>query len=171
MAVFITGGHGHIGSWTAYFLAKEGERVIIYDTQPVPPDYLSEVSENITFIGGDVMDFPGLTQLFRQHGDEIDGIIHTVALMGEFVPANPYRNVNLNIGGLLNMLELARIFGIEKVLYTSTGAVYGAADGTASEDKNPPNPVDLYGATKVSCEYLGSQYENTMDRANSRLGS
>jgi nucleoside-diphosphate-sugar epimerase len=161
MAVFITGGHGHIGSWTAYFLAKEGERVIIYDTQPVPPDYLSEVSENITFIGGDVMDFPGLTQLFRQHGDEIDGIIHTVALMGEFVPANPYRNVNLNIGGLLNMLELARIFGIEKVLYTSTGAVYGAADGTASEDKNPPNPVDLYGATKVSCEYLGSQYENT----------
>jgi nucleoside-diphosphate-sugar epimerase len=161
MAVFITGGHGHIGSWTAYFLAKEGERVIIYDTQPVPPDYLSEVSENITFIGGDVMDFPGLTQLFRQHGDEIDGIIHTVALMGEFVPANPHRNVNLNIGGLLNMLELARIFGIEKVLYTSTGAVYGAADGTASEDKNPPNPVDLYGATKVSCEYLGSQYENT----------
>ena len=161
MATLITGGHGHIGSWTAYLLAKEGERVIIYDTQPIPPDYLSEVSENITFIGGDVMDFPGLTQLFRQHGDEIDGIIHTVALMGEFVPENPHRNVNLNIGGLLNVLELARIFGIEKVLYTSTGAVYGAAKGTASEDKNPPNPSDLYGATKVSCEYLGGQYENT----------
>jgi nucleoside-diphosphate-sugar epimerase len=161
MAVFITGGHGHIGSWTAYFLAKQGKRVIIYDTQPIPPDYLSQVSENITFIGGDVMDFPGLTQLFRQYGDEIEGIIHTVALMGEFVPANPHRNVNLNIGGLLNMLELARIFGIEKVLYTSTGAVYGAAKGTASEDKNPPNPSDLYGATKVSCEYLGRQYEDT----------
>ncbi len=161
MAILITGGHGHIGSWTAYFLAKEGERVIIYDTQPRAPDYLTAVSKNITFIGGDVMDFPGLTRLFRQHGDEIDGIIHTVALMGEFVPENPHRNVNLNIGGLLNVLELARIFGIEKVLYTSTGAVYGAAKGTASEDKNPPNPSDLYGATKVSCEYLGGQYENT----------
>lgn len=161
MAVFITGGHGHIGSWTAYFLAKEGEKVIIYDTQPIPPDYLIEVSKNITFISGDVMDFAGLTAVFRQHKDAIDGIIHTVALMGEFVPINPHRNANLNIGGLLNVLELARIFGIKRVLYTSTGAVYGAAEGTASEDKDPPNPSDLYGATKVSCEYLGSQYENT----------
>ena len=35
MAVFITGGHGHIGSWAAYFLAKEGEQVILYDTNPI----------------------------------------------------------------------------------------------------------------------------------------
>jgi len=161
MAVFITGGHGHIASWTAYFLAKQGEEVIIYDTKPTAPDYLSDVSENITFIRGDVMDFPGLTGIFRRHGDEIDGIIHTVALMGEFVPMNPHRNVMLNVGGFLNMLELARIFDIKKALYTSTGAVYGAAEGTASEDGDPPNPADLYGATKVSCEYLGRQYENT----------
>ena len=161
MAVFITGGYGHIASWTAYLLAKEGERVIIFDTNPVAPDYLSEVSKNISFIRGDVMDFLGLTGIFRQYKHEIDGIIHTVALMGEFVPINPHRNVMLNIGGLLNILELARMFDIKKVLYTSTGAVYGAAAGTVSEDKNPPNPADLYGATKVSCEYLGSQYENT----------
>lgn len=160
MAIFITGGHGHIASWTAYLLAKEGERVIIYDTNPIAPDYLREVSRNITFIRGDVMDFPGLTGVFRQYKDEIDGIIHTVALMGEFVPMNPHKNVLLNIGGLLNMLEMARIFAVKKILYTSTGAVYGAADGIVSEDTNPPNPADLYGATKVSCEYLGTQYEN-----------
>jgi nucleoside-diphosphate-sugar epimerase len=161
MAVFVTGGHGHIASWTAYFLAKEGEKVIIYDTQPRAPGYLTEVSRNITFIKGDVMDFPGLTGVFRQYEDEIDGIIHTVALMGEFVPMNPHGNVMLNIGGFLNVLELARIFDIKKVLYTSTGAVYGAVEGVVSEERNPPNPADLYGATKVSCEYLGRQYENT----------
>ena len=160
MAIFITGGYGHIASWTAYLLAKEGEKVIIYDTNPVAPDYLSDISKKITFIRGDVMDFAGLTQVFRQHKDEIDGIIHTVALMGEFVPANPHWSVMLNIDGFLNILELARIFDIKKVLYTSTGAVYGAADGVVSEDKNPPNPADLYGATKVSCEYLGRQYES-----------
>jgi nucleoside-diphosphate-sugar epimerase len=159
MAIFITGGYGHIASWTAYLLAKEGERVIICDTNPVAPDYLSDFSKNITFIRGDVTDFAGLTQVFRQHGDEIDGIIHTVALMGEFVAENPHRNVVLNIGGFLNILELARIFDVKKVLYTSTGAVYGAVDGLVSEDRNPPDPADLYGATKVSCEYLGRQYE------------
>ena len=161
MAVFITGGHGHIASWTAYFLAQEGERVILYDINPNAPDYLNEVSANITFIEGDVMDFPRLTGAFQQHKGEIDGIIHTVGIMGEFVQTNPHRHVMLNIGGTQNMLEIARIFEIPKVVYTSTGAVYGAVAGTVSEDKYLPNPSDLYGATKVSCEYLGRQYADT----------
>lgn len=54
MAVFITGGHGHIGSWAAYFLAKEGEQIILFDTNPMAPDHLGEVSKNITFVKGDV---------------------------------------------------------------------------------------------------------------------
>ena len=124
MSVFITGGYGHVASWTSYLLAKEGENVIVYDTNPEAPDYLDEVSENITFIKGDVMDFPSLTKVFQEHSDQIDGIIHTVAIMGEFVIANPHGNVMLNIGGLLNTLEIARLFNIKKILYTSTGAVY-----------------------------------------------
>jgi hypothetical protein len=65
MAVFITGGHGHIGSWAAYFLAKEGEQVILYDTNPMVPDHLNEVARNITFIKGDVLDFPRLADVFK----------------------------------------------------------------------------------------------------------
>jgi len=45
MAVFITGGHGHIGSWAAYFLAREGEQIIVYDTNPTVPDHLTEVAD------------------------------------------------------------------------------------------------------------------------------
>lgn len=161
MAVFITGGHGHIASWAAYFLAKEDEQVILYDINPVVPDYLREVTKNIEFIKGNVLDFPRLTDIFRQRKGEIDGIIHTVGIMGEIVQTNPHGNVKLNIGGTHNMLEIARIFEIPKVVYTSTGAVYGAISGTASEDKYPPNPSDLYGATKVSSEYLGQQYAGT----------
>jgi nucleoside-diphosphate-sugar epimerase len=161
MAVFITGGHGHIASWTAYFLAKEGEAVILYDTNPAVPDCLDAVSQNITFIKGDVLDFPRLTQVFKQHKGDIDGIIHTVGIMGEFVLENPHRNVALNIGGTHNLLEIARQFEIPKVVYTSTGAVYGAVAGTVSEDKYPANPSDLYGSTKASSEFLGQQYAST----------
>lgn len=160
MAVFITGGHGHIGSWAAYFLAKDGEQVYLYDTNPTVPDHLEAVAQNITFINGDVMDFPHLTQIFSKFKHEIDGILHTVGIMGEFVLENPHRNVRLNIGGTQNMLEIARQFEIPKVVYTSTGAVYGAVRGTVSEDQFPLNPCDLYGATKVSCEILGQQYAN-----------
>lgn len=161
MAVFITGGHGHIASWTAYFLAQEGEHVILYDVNPVGPDYLYEVPKDITFIKGDVMDFPHLTDVFKRYKNEVDGIIHTVGIMGEMVIENPYGNVKLNIGGTLNMLEIARLFEISKVVYTSTGAVYGEVAGIVSEDKYPSNPSDLYGATKASCEFLGQQYANT----------
>lgn len=161
MAVFITGGHGHIASWTAYFLAKEGESVILYDINPAPPDCLKEVSKNITFIRGDVLDFPHLTETFMKHRGEIDGIIHTVGIMGEIVLENPHQHVALNIGGTHNMLEIARQFEIPKVVYTSTGAVYGAVAGTVSEVEYPTNPSDLYGATKASSEFLGQQYADS----------
>ena len=160
MTVFISGGHGHIGSWTAYYLAKQGNQVILYDTNPTVPDCLKEVSNIITFIKGDVLDFPRLVDVFSQNRGEIDGIIHTVAIMGEFVIENPHGNVKLNIGGTLNMLEIARQFEIPKFVYTSTGAVYGAVDGIVSEDRYPPNPCDLYGSTKASSEFLGRQYAN-----------
>jgi nucleoside-diphosphate-sugar epimerase len=161
MAVFITGGHGHIGSWTAHYLAKAGARVILYDINPAAPDCLDDVSDQITFIQGDVLDFARLADVFLKNSGTIDGIIHTVGIMGELVLENPYNHVRLNIGGTHNILEIARQFHIPKVVYTSTGAVYGAVKGTVSEDQYPPNPSDLYGSTKVSSEYLGLQYADT----------
>ena len=158
MAIFITGGHGHIGSWAAYFLAQQGEHCILYDSHPVALDYLEKVLHNIEFIKGDVLDFPRLTEIFYQRKGEIDGILHTVGIMGEMVLNNPHGYVRLNIGGTHNMLEIARVFEIPKVVYTSTGAVYGAISGIASEDTHRPDPSDLYGSTKVSSEYLGQQY-------------
>ena len=161
MGVLITGGHGHIGSWAARYLVGEGEDVILLDTNPVVPDCLRDMADQVTFVQGSVMDFAHLTDIFRRHRDRIDGIIHTVGIMGELVLANPYGNVQLNIGGTQNILEIARQFEIAKVVYTSTGAVYGAASGHAVEATYPVNPSDLYGATKASCEFLGRQYAAT----------
>jgi nucleoside-diphosphate-sugar epimerase len=161
MAVFITGGHGHIGSWAAKYLIGEGEEVILFDTNPVVPDCLKPVAGKLRFIQGSVMDFPQMADVFRRYRDEIDGIIHTVGVMGELVLENPHGNVNLNIAGTHNVLEIARQFEIPKVVYTSTGAVYGEVSGIIAEDAAPVNPSDLYGATKASCEFLGRQYAET----------
>lgn len=135
--------------------------MILFDTQPVTPDCLADVSGDVTFIRGDVMDYAHLADIFGQYKGEIDGILHTVGVMGEMVLERPHYNVSLNINGTHNILEIARQFGIPKVVYTSTGAVYGAVSGTVAEDQYLPNPSDLYGATKVSSEYLGLQYAAT----------
>ena len=160
MAVLITGGHGHIASWAAYFLAQDGEDVILYDTNPTPPEHLAPLAKHMTFVQGDVLNFDGLTAAFNRFQKEIDGIIHTVGIMGEIVLEDPLANVQTNVSGTHNILECARRFEIPKVVYTSTGAVYGAVSGIVSEDQYPPNPSDLYGATKVASEMLGLQYAN-----------
>ncbi len=160
MAVFITGGYGHIASWTALLLARQGQKVVLYDTTQRTLDYLDEVAGHITFIKGDVLDFPALRTALEEYGNTLDGVIHAVGVMGELVLSEPHYHVRLNILGLANVLELARMLGIKKVLYTSTGAVYGAVTGMPDET-HLPSPTDLYAATKVSAEYLGIQYGQT----------
>jgi nucleoside-diphosphate-sugar epimerase len=161
MPFLITGGNGHIGSWIAYLLAKQNKESIIYDIKETAlPDYLESVKHKITFIQGDVLDFARLTAVVKELRNKIEGIIHTVAIMGEFVPLNPHFNIKLNINGMLNILEIARIYDIKKVIYTSTGAVYGEIERMATEE-NLVNPPDLYAASKVSAEFIGRRYEST----------
>ncbi len=157
MAVLVTGGHGQIGSWTAWNLAKRGRDVLICDTNTRSPDYLEEVAEHIEFVPADVLDLPSLNELFARRKSGIDGIIHSVGIMGEQVLENPHRNVSLNVMGLVNVMEAARIAGIPKVLLVSTGAVYGVVPGHPKEEVKP-DPADLYAATKTAGEYLGIQY-------------
>ncbi|MCZ6731022.1 MAG: NAD(P)-dependent oxidoreductase [Gammaproteobacteria bacterium] len=170
MAIFVTGGYGHIGSWTALLLARQGQDIIVYDTNDDAPGCLAEVANRITFIKGDVLNLTALREALEYHHTNIDGVVHTVATMGEFVEMDPHQNVNLNVMGLVNVLEFSRVFEIEKVLYTSTGAVYGVVDGLPTESL-PLYPTDLYASTKISAEHIGIQYAQTfgMDFRVARL--
>ena len=154
MAVFLT-GCGLVGYWIAKGLVSEGEDVILYDIKQTQFDQAD--SEIITFIQGDLLDYPRLVDVFQSHGPKIEGIIHTAAISaagGQFLN-NPHRNVTINIIGTLNILEVARSFKVNEIVYTSTCAVYGSAEEPLSESKTPLRPTDLYGASKASGELLG----------------
>ena len=162
MAVFLT-GCGLVGYWIAKGLTSEGEDVILYDIKRT--QFGQADSEKITFIQGDLLDYPRLVEVFRNYGTKIEGIIHTAAISagGSQFLDNPHRSVTINIVGTLNILEVARIFDVKKIVYTSTGGVYGGAEGPLSENKTPLSPTDLYGVSKVSGEFLGLQYANHWD--------
>jgi nucleoside-diphosphate-sugar epimerase len=173
MAVLITGGCGLLGSWLARELAETGEEVLLFDVLERRLDYLAGFEDKITFVRGSVLDFPRIVEVFEGGGPHanggprggsaprIDGIVHTVAVMAtpEFWQ-NPHSSVSMNVTGTLNLLEAARIFGVKKFLYASSGAVYGEVDESASELKHPMNPSDLYGASKAAAEHIGRQYAN-----------
>jgi nucleoside-diphosphate-sugar epimerase len=99
-----------------------------------------------------------LTKLFERHKLRIEGIIHTAAMTSYLFYDNPHRSVHINIVGTLNILELARTFEIKKIVYTSSGAVYGTAKNAS--EMTAINPQNLYGATKASAEFMGLQYGN-----------
>lgn len=161
MSVLITGGYGLLGSWIAYYLAKEGKKVIMFDVTPRELDYLDEVSDLLVSVKGSVVEWSNLIQIFKKFECEIEGVIHTpAALSTPQYWENPYQGSIFNITGTLNVLEMARLFGIKKVIYVSSGAVYGKATGRVSELTHPVNPSDLYGASKASAELLGLQYQH-----------
>jgi len=158
MAILITGGYGLLGSWLVHRFVKEGKDVIVIDTKKRELDYLSEVEGEFKFVQGDVLDFPKLGEVFAKN--KIEGVIHTVSLMpSPFFLENPYKVISINVMGVVNLLELVRIFNVKKFLYISSGAVYGEVKDRPSELTHPLSPSDLYGATKASCEFIGQQYE------------
>ena len=161
MAVAITGGFGLLGSWLTHEFAQDGEEVLVLDVMERDLDYLREYREKIDFERADVLDFPRLKEIFSRRTVKIDGIIHTVAVMA--TPsfwANPHHSINLNVMGTINLLEVARLFGIGKFLFVSSGAVYGELEVSAHEIQNPVQPSDLYGASKAASEFIGQQYAN-----------
>jgi UDP-glucose 4-epimerase len=88
--------------------------------------------------------------------------------MPEPAEANPRLAVRVSFDGIINVLEVARAKGINRIVYTSSKAAYGEING----EEGPPNyqpvredyrklPADLYGSMKVGCEELGRYYRET----------
>lgn len=160
MAVLVTGGYGQIGSWITREFASKGKDVIIYDSSERNLSYLKKFSDKITYVKGDVLDFARIVDMNRKFGDKIEGVIHIAGIAGgPHFAKDGYHNTMINVSGSVNMLEASRIFGIDKFVYISSGAVYGERDDIPSEN-DPVSPSDLYGSTKASAELIGLQYMN-----------
>jgi nucleoside-diphosphate-sugar epimerase len=159
MAVLVTGA-GLVGCHVARRLAEHGEQVVLCDTQPDPARLgLLGHHDGITVQQLDLLSMPDLLHTMRRH--EVRCIVHTAALTS-LVWQQPHRGVTVNIGAVANLLEAARLQGVDRVVFSSTSSVYGLGRRQAGEYVNedtPLLPCDVYGVTKVAGEQLGGMYE------------
>jgi len=163
MAVLVTGGYGMIGGWVTHELAQQGKRVIISSRSRHNVSYLRGFEDRIEFFKADLFDYASVFRLFKEYGGDIEGIIHIAGLMGgPYFATNPHFHIRTNTMGTVDLLEAARIFGIRKCVYCSSGSVYGPRNDIPDEDE-PMAPGDLYGAAKASAELFGLQYANEFD--------
>ena len=164
MATLVTGGTGFVGANIVKELAGAGHQVISLDLNP--PDelmlsFLGDGSSQVTFITGDILDRTFLEQ--TQGTQAIDRIVHAAVYTVNRIPLETERSreiVDINIIGTTNLLELARRLRVQRFVYVSSGAAYGAAgapDQTFNEDA-APRPDFLYGITKYTSELLTRRY-------------
>lgn len=158
--ILVTGGTGYIGSHTVVELQLAGYEVIIIDNLSNSTiDSLAGI-EKITgikpsFENLDCVDYVGLDYMFSKY-EGIKAVIHFAAskAVGESVqkPILYYRN---NVNGLMNILDLMPIHGVQNILFSSSCTVYGEPDILPVNETAPTKPATSpYGNTKQICEEI-----------------
>ena len=164
MATLVTGGIGFVGSNIVKELARAGHQVVCFDLNGpdrLVEDFVSEHAPRVSFAQGDILDRAVVDRLGVDHS--INKIVHAAVYTVNRVELETRRSrevIDINIGGTANLLELARTLRVDRFIYVSSGAVYGAAgigDQTLNEN-TPPAPQNLYGITKYASELLTQRY-------------
>lgn len=164
--ILVTGGSGYIGSHTVVELLKNTEYdVIIVDnfsnSNPEIVNRLYEVTQRpIKIYHRDCRD--QMDDILSEH--KVEGIIHFAAYksVGESVEA-PIQYYDNNINSLLNMLDIAKYFGIKNFIFSSSCALYGNLKELPATEESPlSEPESPYASTKL----MGEQILKDFSKAN-----
>jgi UDP-glucose-4-epimerase GalE len=149
MRILVTGGAGYIGSHAARHFLERGNDVWVYDNLC---NGHRAAAPSGRLIVGDIGDTACLDEAIREH--DIEAIVHfaAYAYVGESVqsPARYYQN---NLQKALALMECARRRGVERFVFSSTCATYGAPTRVPIDESQPQVPVNPYGRTKLAIEH------------------
>src|SRR5260221_13374035 len=148
MRYLITGGAGFLGSALANCLIEGGHEVRALDDLSAgdPTRLLPEVS----FTRGDVNDIPKLWSLLQG----VQCVYHLAARVS--VPESvlyPREYKAVNVGGTVRVLEAMRDAGVTRVVFSSSGAVYGEQGTQPLREDMAPDPRSPYAVSKLAAEY------------------
>ncbi|GAB7021854.1 UDP-glucose 4-epimerase GalE [Salidesulfovibrio brasiliensis] len=154
MATLVTGGAGYIGSHTAKELTRRGREVVVLDNLCTGHrDFLKWG----VFEEGDLADSAFIDRVFEEHG--IDEVVHFASFIavGESVqkPDIYYRN---NVTNTLNLLDGMVRHGVERIVFSSSAAVYGEPQAERLAEDHPLNPLSPYAWSKRMMEQVLADY-------------
>ena len=174
--ILCTGGAGFIGSTCAKRLLKEGDDIVIIDNfnsyyDPARKEknvmeineLAGELRRSVSLVRGDIRDKECLRNIFREN--DIDAVISWAAMAGVRPSIeDPELYVDVNINGLMNILEVMREFDKHKLVFISSSSVYGNNEKVPfSEKDRVDHPISPYAATKKAGELLCHTYHKLFD--------
>jgi len=148
MRFLVTGGAGFLGARLSNRLLQEGHQVrVIDDLSAGDPNQLED---GVLFTRGSVADRPKLWTLLQ----DVDCVYHLAArvLVSESI-LYPREYNEVNVGGTVSVMEAMRDAGVQRVVLSSSGAVYGEQGEQPVREDQSPNPQSPYAVSKLAAEY------------------
>jgi UDP-glucose 4-epimerase len=148
MRFLVTGGAGFLGSALANRLAAAGHDVRVLDDLSAGDP--ARLDARVLFTRGDVADVPKLWSLLQ----DIDCVYHLAARVS--VPESllyPREYNAVNVGGTVSVMEAMRDAGVQRVVFASSGAVYGEQARQPVAESAEPHPLSPYAVSKLAAEH------------------
>ncbi len=159
MKILVTGGAGYIGSHTVRKLKEAGHEIVIFDN--LSSGHLDAIKDFELF-RGDLANKNDLEKVFSEN--KFDGVVHFAGSIeaGESM-TDPKRFFSNNLINGINLLDAMLEFGVKKIVFSSTAAVYGEPTKMPIEESDPKHPTNVYGETKLMFEKVLEAYDNAYD--------
>lgn len=151
MSILVCGGAGYIGSHAVYQLVKADEEVVIVDN--LQTGHRGAINSDAKFYQGDIRDAKILDKIFTEN--QIEAVIHFAAnsLVGESIE-KPLMYFNNNVYGMQILLESMVRNGVDKIVFSSTAAIYGEPEKIPIEENDRTQPTNPYGESKLIMEKM-----------------
>ncbi|WP_130797635.1 UDP-glucose 4-epimerase GalE [Streptomyces otsuchiensis] len=151
MSWMVTGGAGYIGAHVVRAMRAAGESVVVYDD--LSTGDAARVPDGVPLVEASVLDRERLDAALAGHG--VRGVVHIAAKkqVGESVE-QPLRYYRENVTGLQTLIESMAAAGADRLVFSSSAAVYGMPDVELVTEETPCAPMSPYGETKLAGEWL-----------------
>lgn len=170
--ILVTGGAGYVGSHLVMALLEQNKDVIVIDSLELGHIETIETLKqygNLKFIKGNLKNIDDIRGAFMLNKD-IEAVVHFAAYsqVAESIK-NPQKYYYNNVYGTLNLLNAMLEFGVKKIVFSSTAAIYGEPVYTPIDEKHPQIPINPYGMSKLMIEKIMDDYDRAYDLKSVRL--
>ncbi len=151
MAWLVTGGAGYIGSHIVRAFTNDRIQAVVIDD--LSSGHREFVSDGIPFYQGSILQRDLLDAICEEH--EIAGVVHLAGFKYAGVSVSrPLHTYSQNVTGMITLLESMAAHGVDKVVFSSSAAVYGTPETAIVTEESPTRPESPYGESKLVGEWL-----------------